>query len=113
MLVFADLFLILARVILILTSMNKTSDYILYDTALNSGFRLLKDNKKYRIGFYIIFSINTGLRISDVLQIRHIDLVDDKSRIGVCIDTCHAYSAGYDFKTKEGFEKVFKECTYT
>ncbi len=32
----------------------------------------------FRIGFYIIFSINTGLRISDTLQIRHIDLVDDK-----------------------------------
>ena len=38
-----------------------------------------------------------------------IDQVEDKSRIGVCIDTCHAYSAGYDFKTKAGFEKVFKE----
>lgn len=38
-----------------------------------------------------------------------IDLVDDKSRVGVCIDTCHAYSAGYDLKTKAGFEKVFQE----
>ncbi len=38
-----------------------------------------------------------------------IDLVEDKSRVGVCIDTAHAYSAGYDLKTKEGFEKVFQE----
>ncbi|MCD6355368.1 MAG: deoxyribonuclease IV, partial [Prolixibacteraceae bacterium] len=38
-----------------------------------------------------------------------IDCVEDKSRVGVCIDTCHAYSAGYDFKTKAGFEKVFRE----
>ncbi len=38
-----------------------------------------------------------------------IDQVKDKSRVGVCIDTCHAYSAGYEIKTKEGFEKVFKE----
>lgn len=38
-----------------------------------------------------------------------IDRVDDKSRVGVCIDTCHAYSAGYDIKTKTGFEKVFAE----
>ena len=38
-----------------------------------------------------------------------IDRVDDKSRVGVCIDTCHAYSAGYDIKTKAGFEKVFQE----
>jgi deoxyribonuclease-4 len=38
-----------------------------------------------------------------------IDQVEDKSRVGVCIDTCHAYSAGYDIKTKAGFEKVFHE----
>ena len=35
--------------------------------------------------------------------------VQDKSRIGVCIDTCHAYSAGYNIKTREGFTKVFQE----
>jgi deoxyribonuclease-4 len=40
---------------------------------------------------------------------RIIDQVDDKSRVGVCIDTCHAYSAGYDIKTKAGFDKVFQE----
>ena len=38
-----------------------------------------------------------------------IDRVEDKSRIGVCIDTAHAYSAGYEIKTAEGFEIVFKE----
>lgn len=38
-----------------------------------------------------------------------IDQVNDQSRVGVCIDTCHAYSAGYDIKTKAGFEKVFAE----
>ena len=38
-----------------------------------------------------------------------IELVEDKSRVGVCIDTCHAYSAGYNLKTKEGCAKVFQE----
>ena len=28
------------------------------------------------------------------------DLVDDKSRIGVCIDTCHAMAAGYNLNTE-------------
>ena len=28
-------------------------------------------------------------------------------RVGVCIDTCHAFAAGYDISTAEGFEKVF------
>lgn len=38
-----------------------------------------------------------------------IEQVEDKSRVGVCIDTCHAYSAGYDIKSRAGFEKVFQE----
>lgn len=38
-----------------------------------------------------------------------IDNIEDKSRAGVCIDTCHTYSAGYDIKTREGFEKTFRE----
>ncbi len=31
-----------------------------------------------------------------------IDGVEDKSRVGVCIDTCHAYTSGYDVKTARG-----------
>ncbi len=37
-----------------------------------------------------------------------IDRIEDKSRIGVCIDTAHSFSAGYDLKTPEGFEKTFR-----
>jgi len=50
---------------------------------------------------------NLGFAFYQIKKI--IDLVEDKSRVGVCIDTCHAYSAGYDLKTKSGFEKVFQE----
>jgi deoxyribonuclease-4 len=38
-----------------------------------------------------------------------IDGVEDKSRIGVCIDTCHAYAAGYDLSTKEGYTAMCDE----
>jgi deoxyribonuclease IV len=38
-----------------------------------------------------------------------IDRVEDKSRVGVCIDTCHAFTAGYNIKTPEGFKEVFRE----
>jgi AP endonuclease-1 len=38
-----------------------------------------------------------------------IDLVNDKSRIGVCLDTCHAFAAGNDLRTKEGYEKMMSE----
>ena len=43
-------------------------------------------------------------------QIRTIiDHVEDKSRVGVCIDTCHSYSSGYEIRTMEGFMKVFAD----
>ncbi|KAF4332749.1 AP endonuclease 1 [Fusarium beomiforme] len=35
-----------------------------------------------------------------------IALVEDKSRVGVCIDTCHAFAAGYDLRTPEAFKKT-------
>ena len=34
---------------------------------------------------------------------------DRPDRVGVCIDTCHAFAAGYDLSTPEGFELVFSE----
>ena len=43
-------------------------------------------------------------------QIRFIiDKVEDNSRVGVCIDTCHAYTSGYNLKTKEGFTETFSQ----
>lgn len=54
--------------------MNRSADYINYDTALRKGNELLQNDKNPIIGFYIILSINFGLRVSDVLQIRHSDL---------------------------------------
>ncbi|KAF9043939.1 xylose isomerase-like protein [Panaeolus papilionaceus] len=38
-----------------------------------------------------------------------IELVKDKSRVGVCIDTCHAFAAGYDIRTPEGWESTMKK----
>ncbi|EKD20607.1 apurinic endonuclease [Drepanopeziza brunnea f. sp. 'multigermtubi' MB_m1] len=35
-----------------------------------------------------------------------IDLIDDKSRVGVCIDTCHSFAAGYDLRSPEAFKKT-------
>jgi deoxyribonuclease-4 len=38
-----------------------------------------------------------------------IDNIEDKSRVGVCIDTCHAFTSGYDVKSPEGFKKTFEK----
>ncbi|KAL0939135.1 DNA-(apurinic or apyrimidinic site) lyase [Colletotrichum truncatum] len=48
-----------------------------------------------------------GTKFEDLKQI--IDNVEDKERVGVCIDTCHAFAAGYDLRTPEKFEEVMKE----
>jgi deoxyribonuclease-4 len=41
-------------------------------------------------------------------QIRFIiDKVEDKSRVGVCIDTCHAYTSGYNIKSPDGYTDTF------
>lgn len=50
---------------------------------------------------------NLGHRFEQIAHI--IDRVDDKSRVGVCIDTCHAFAAGYDLSTPEGYEATWRE----
>lgn len=49
---------------------------------------------------------NMGHKFEQIQYI--IERVEDKSRVGVCIDTCHSYSAGYDVKTEEGFRRTFE-----
>lgn len=49
---------------------------------------------------------NLGFKFEHLAHI--ISKVEDKSRMGVCIDTCHAYSAGYDLATQEGYIKTWQ-----
>jgi len=50
---------------------------------------------------------NLGYRFEHLARI--IELVDDKTRVGVCVDTCHSFAAGYDFTTAEAYEASWKE----
>lgn len=50
---------------------------------------------------------NLGWRFEHLAQI--IDKIEDKSRVGVCIDTCHMFSAGYDIRTREAYDKSWAE----
>jgi deoxyribonuclease IV len=50
---------------------------------------------------------NMGNRLEHLACI--IDNVQDKNRIGVCLDTCHTYAAGYDIKTDKAFENTLRE----
>jgi deoxyribonuclease-4 len=38
-----------------------------------------------------------------------IDLVHDKNRMAVCVDTCHIFAAGYDIVSEHGYEKTFRD----
>ncbi len=50
---------------------------------------------------------NVGFSFEHLARI--IDKVEDKSRVGVCIDTCHAFAAGYDLSTAEACDRTFAE----
>jgi len=50
---------------------------------------------------------NLGYKFEHLAYI--IDKVEDKSRIGVCIDTCHMFTAGYDIRTREAYDKTWDE----
>jgi len=50
---------------------------------------------------------NLGSNFEEIKAI--IDGVDDKSRVGVCLDTMHAFGAGFDLRTRDGFLKAMDQ----
>jgi deoxyribonuclease-4 len=50
---------------------------------------------------------NLGYRFEQLAQI--IEQVEDKVRVGVCLDTCHTFVSGYDLRGAEACEKTFAE----
>ncbi|AUH01206.1 deoxyribonuclease IV [Prodigiosinella confusarubida] len=50
---------------------------------------------------------NLGFRFEQLAEIIH--QVEDKSRVGVCIDTCHTFAGGYDLRTEADCDHTFTE----
>lgn len=50
---------------------------------------------------------NVGYSFEHLVEI--MEQVEDQNRVGVCIDTCHSFAAGYDLRTEESCERVFEE----
>ena len=50
---------------------------------------------------------NLGFKFEHLAYI--IERVEDKSRVGVCLDTCHTFAAGYDLRTREACDATFAE----
>jgi len=50
---------------------------------------------------------SVGHRFEELRAI--IDLIDERHRMAVCVDTCHIFAAGYDIATETGYERTFAE----
>ena len=54
---------------------------------------------------------NVGYKFEHLQKI--LNLSKEKNKMGVCLDTCHIFSAGYDIGTTKGYEKVMSEFSKT
>jgi deoxyribonuclease IV len=50
---------------------------------------------------------NLGYRFEQLSSL--VESVEDKTRVGVCLDTCHLFASGYDLQTNDAIESTFKE----
>jgi deoxyribonuclease IV len=74
-------------------------------SALN---KVLDKTKDSPVGILLENTSGSGSWLGYVFehQRRIIDGIEDKDRMGVCFDTCHAYAAGYDLAKREGYRKT-------
>ena len=52
-------------------------------------------------------SASLGATFEQLAQIS--ELVEHSGRLGVCFDTCHAFAAGHELRTRKGYERTFQE----
>jgi len=74
-------------------SMNRT-----IDATQDSNVKLVIENTAGQ-------GSNLGYKFEHLAHI--IDKIEDKSRVGVCIDTCHMFTAGYDIRTREAYDETW------
>ena len=68
------------------------------DATQNSDVKLVIENTAGQ-------GSNLGYKFEHLAHI--IDKVENKSRVGVCIDTCHMFTAGYDIRTRDAYDKTW------
>jgi deoxyribonuclease-4 len=84
---------------------NKCLDVIA--TSMNQAIEKTKDSKvKLIVENTAGQGSNLGYRFEHLAYI--IERIEDKSRVGVCLDTCHTFTAGYDLRTEEAYEKTMQ-----
>ena len=98
------------------------SAYINFDTALNTGLRLLNDPKKEKLGLYILTAIYTGLRTGDIQRLTWNDfnnesftIIEEKTEKARVIKINETLRKAID-KTRSGNGLIFtsqKKSVYT
>ena len=70
--------------------------------------KLLTETEGYKVRVLLETTAGQGTNLG--YKFEHlatlIKLIDYPDRIGTCFDTCHAFAAGYDFRTEKGYEEV-------
>jgi len=79
-----------------------------FSDAINVIFDKTKDSK---VSILLENTSGSGFSIGHNFQQQKkvIDEIEDKSRIGMCLDTCHAFTAGYDIATKDGLKDTIAQ----
>jgi len=73
---------------------------IIIEATRDSGVQLVIENTAGQ-------GTNLGYRFEHLAHI--IERVEEKSRMGVCLDTCHTFTAGYDLRTPEAYEATIQQ----
>jgi len=89
--------------------LNQISEEECIDNIINSLNHALKETDYIKL---VIENTagqgsNIGYKFEHIKNI--IEGINDKNRIGVCLDTCHLYASGYDITKKESYEETIKE----
>lgn len=89
------------------------------DTGVEAGLRRIaqaldrvrEDAERCRVEVLLEITAGQGTNLGHTTgQLAHLlRLVADDSWLGVCFDTCHAFAAGYELRTREGYEATFRE----
>ncbi|MDP3992841.1 MAG: deoxyribonuclease IV [bacterium] len=88
---------------------NYNDGEILHKDQIRSAIKEVLANtpKQSKLIFENSAGSTMGGKLEDLAWL--IDVSSDKDRVGVCLDTCHAFAAGYDIKTQSGYEAYVKE----
>jgi len=73
--------------------------------------RAREDAEGYRVEVLLETTAGQGTNLGHSLEqlAQLLDLVADDSWLGICFDTCHAFAAGYELRTREGYEATVRE----